>query len=333
MKAETAGIPRIRSRRLVRLGVALTIAAAALAGAGAAWLGWSRPDADRVWNDAEADVRAGRWQNARAGLRRLERLRKPTAQDWMLRAQIATAAEDDAAALEALRHVPEGHPLFPQSLYMTGLIERTHRRLRYAEAAYRKALACEPGLVNARKELIYILGMQIRRREIDAEFKALSRVTPLTHRDLFTWGLTHFVHWGPDSADQIQAFIQADPDDRFSRLALARFLIDQPSGRARVEWALEPLPADDPEALALRVELRLNNGEVEEALGMLARTTESNPALERLRGRAAMMRGDAAGAIRHFQAALSDEPYDRVSIGELGRALLIRGDRAAPAAT
>ena len=40
------------------------------------------------------------------------------------------------------------------------------------------------------------------------------------------------------------------------------------------------------------------------------------------------MRGDTAGAIRHFQAALSDEPYDRVSIAELGKALLLRGDRA-----
>ena len=199
-------------------------------------------------------------------------------------------------------HVPEGHPLFPQSLYMTGLIDARIAASAMPRPPTARLSPASPGLVNARKELIYILGMQIRRREIDAEFKALSRVTPLTHRDLFTWGLTHFVHWGPDSADQIQAFIQADPDDRFSRLALARFLIDQPSGRARVEWALEPLPADDPEALALRVELRLNNGEVEEALGMLARTTESNPALERLRGRAAMMRGDAAGAIRHFQA-------------------------------
>jgi tetratricopeptide (TPR) repeat protein len=331
MKTDTGGLPRIRALRLIGLGLGFVLAAAALTGAGAIWMVRSRPDPEEVWKEAEADIRAERWESARAGLRRLERLRKATGEDWLLRAQIATAAGDDAAGLEALSHVPEDHPLYPQSLYMAGLIERRHLRLRYAEAAYRKALACDPGLVSAHKELIYILGMQSRRRELDAEFRALSRVAPLTHRDLFTWGLTHFVQWGPDSAEQLQSFIEADPEDRFSRLSLAGLLIDQPGERERVEWALKTLPADDPEALAMRIELRLNHGEVEEAMGMLDRTKESNPALERLRGRASLMRGDAAGAIRHFQAALSDEPYDRVSIGELGKALLLRGDRAGAA--
>jgi tetratricopeptide (TPR) repeat protein len=327
MEAATSGKSRVRSRGLARLALAVGLALAALAGAGAIWLGRPRADADQVWNEAEADIRAGRLEKARAGLRRLERLRKATPQDWVLRAQIATAEEDDDAALEALRHVPESDPMFPQSLYMKGLIERRHLRLRDAEAAYRKALSLDPKLIGAHKELIYILGMQNRRRELDAAFKALARVTPLTHRDLFTWGLTHFVHWGPDSADLIQAFVKADPDDRFSRLSLASLLIDQPGERERVEWALEPLPADDPEAQALRVELRLNNGEVEEAVKLLDRETARNPALERLRGRVAMMRGDAVGAIRHFQAAIGDQPYDRVSNSELGKALLLRGDR------
>ncbi len=329
MKTETTGIPRIRAPRLVRRGVAIAIATAVLVGAaGAAWLRWSGGDADQVWMEAEDAVRAGQWEKAQSGLRRLERLRKPTAQDWLLRAQVATAAGDDAAALEALHLVPEDHPLFPQSLYMTGLIERKHLRLRYAEAAYRKALAGDPGLVSAHKELIYILGMQSRRREIDAEFRAMSQVTQLTHRDLFTWGLTHFVLWGPDSSEQLQSFIQADPDDRLSRLALAKLLIDHPGEEARVEWALEPLPADDPEAQALRIELKLDHGQIDEAMRMLAQATGSDPLLERLRGRDAIMRGDSAEAIRHFQAALTDEPYDRVSITELGKALLVRGDRA-----
>ena len=62
---------------------------------------------------------------------------------------------------------------------MTGLIERHRQRLRYAEAAYRQAIRREPGLIQARKELIYILGMQSRRRELDAAFKDLARFAPL----------------------------------------------------------------------------------------------------------------------------------------------------------
>ena len=41
------------------------------------------------------------------------------------------------------------------------------------------------------------------------------------------------------------------------------------------------------------------------------------------------MRGDHKAAIRHFQDALSEEPYDRVSLSELGRALTLRGDKSA----
>ena len=48
-------------------------------------------------------------------------------------------------------------------------------------------LALEPGLIEAHKELVYILGIQSRRREVDAEFHVLARLTPLSHHDLFTW--------------------------------------------------------------------------------------------------------------------------------------------------
>ena len=39
--------------------------------------------------------------------------------------------------------------------------------------------------------------------------------------------------------------------------------------------------------------------------------------------------GDHAAAIRHFREALTDAPYDRVAISELGKALVLAGDRPA----
>ena len=246
-----------------------------------------------------------------------------------VRGEIAAGEGDSRAALEALHHVPEDDALGPEALYMVGLIERKNNRLRHAEAAYRRALARNPKLIKAHKELIYILGMQFRQREVNAEFKALSRLTPLTHHDVYVWCLTHFIVWGPDSAQNLEAFIQADPDDRYSRLALATLLIAQPGQEAKVEQILGPLPHDDPEALALRVELKLNHGRTDEALAILNQTGVKNPHLARLRGRVALMRGDFDAASRYFQDALSDEPYDRVSISELGKALLLKGDRIA----
>jgi tetratricopeptide (TPR) repeat protein len=41
------------------------------------------------------------------------------------------------------------------------------------------------------------------------------------------------------------------------------------------------------------------------------------------------MRGDVAAAIRYFQDALTEEPYDRVAVSELGKALVLAGDKSA----
>ncbi len=212
---------------------------------------------------------------------------------------------------------------------MTGLIERRRGRVRYAEIAYREAIARSPGLLKARKELLYILGMQFRRREVDSEFRSLAQLEPLSQYDLYVWALTHFVTWGPDSAANLQSFIDADPEDRHSRLALATLLLSRPGQEDRVAEVLRPLPPDDPEVLAIRVEQELNRGRVDDASAMIATTQADDPRLARLRGRIALGRGDRAAAARFFRQALTDEPYDRASNAELGKVLLLNGDRAA----
>lgn len=332
--AEAAGpgpsaAPRARVRWKVRAG-GLVVALAALAGGSILLL--SRldfSDPDQVWAQAEGALRGGRLKAAQAALKKLEKLRRPTALDWLLRAQVATGSGRDDEALEALRNVPEHHPMAAQAQLLAGRIERKLHRLRRAEASLRKALEREPGLIEAHKELIFIFGIQLRKREIDTEFKALARLTQLTHHDLFTWGLTHFTDWDPSSATDLQAALETDPGDRHTRLALANLLFDQPEMEARVQKVLEPLPADDPEAAALRIELSLVHGRIEEAIALLERAPRGNPRLARLRGRAALLRNDHVAAIGHFREALSGLPCDRVAICELGKALVLAGDRPA----
>lgn len=313
---------------LRHLAVSLVVVAAASVGA---WYFATRDDPTRLTEQAESDMQAGRWDAARSCVRRLERLRPPTPHDRILRARIAAGAGDEARALEELRGIVDDPEVASQALYMTGLIERRRLRLRFAEAAYRKAIALDPGLIKARKELVYILGMQFRRREVDAEFKALARVAPLSQYDLYVWGLTHFVTWGPDSASNLQSFIDADPEDRYSRLALATLLLTQPGQAARIADVLGPLPQDDPDVIALRAEHELSQGRVDEARRLIEMTGTNDPRLARLRGRIALSRGDRAAAVRYYRQALGDEPYDRVSNSELGKALLVQGEPAGAA--
>jgi predicted Zn-dependent protease len=286
-------------------------------------------DPDRVWAGAEANVRSGRFDLAQRALQRLESQRPPTALDWMLRAQVATGLGHDDLALEALAHVPDPDAMAAQARLLAGRIERTHHRLRRAEASLRAAIAREPSLVEARRELVYIFGIQLRKRELDAEFKSLSRLTQLSHHDLFTWGLTHFTDWDPGITTELEAALEIDPDDRHSRLALANLLLDQPDKEGKVLEILAPMARDDPDAAALRVELNLVHGRVEAAIAGLEEAPRGHPRLARLRGRVALLRADHAAAIRHFREALTGEPYDRVAIAELGKALVLAGDRRA----
>jgi tetratricopeptide (TPR) repeat protein len=127
----------------------------------------------------------------------------------------------------------------------------------------------------------------------------------------------------------LQSFIDADPLDRYSRLALAELLLDAPSAESQVQRALAPLTASDSEATALRIELKLNNGHIGEAIAMLRDAQAAHPRLARIRGRVALLRADHAAAVRHFNDALSHEPYDRVSLAELGKALALQQDQQA----
>ncbi len=319
----------LSARRLARpRGLAVVV----LAGALVFFLLWrARPPADPevLWKIAEAEVNEGRAAPARRGLEQILRLRAPTTADWMLQGQIEVAEDNRQAALGSLARIPDQDPLAAQAAYMIGRIERERDRMRFAEEAYDRAVRLMPGLVPAHREKLYILGMQLRRKEVDAQFKRLSRLTQLNHHDLFTWGLTHFTVWGPDSASELERFIAADPADRASRLALATMLIDQPGEEERVEKVLAPLPDSDPDALTLRAELMLNHNQIDEAVAILEKVTAPSRRMASLKGRIELRKGNAEQAIRDFERALTDEPYDRVTIADLAKALVLKGDRAA----
>jgi tetratricopeptide (TPR) repeat protein len=298
-------------------------------GVGAAWLAArGRTDPDRLWAEAERAFLAGRWDRTRDLLKALGRARPRAPLDWLLEAQLATAEGHFDQALAALARIPDEHPIAGQAHLLAGRIERQRRRLRKAEAAFRRAIAVKPGLIEAHKELIYILGVQSRRREVDAEFHQLARLTRLTHHDLFTWALTHFTHWNPDIVADLDGFIRADPEDRYSRLAVVELLLERPGVESYIETILAPLPKSDPDALALRINLAFNLGRIDQAEALLASAPSNHPRIARIRGEIALRRRDLDAAIRHFRAALSGEPYDRVSPMQLAQALRLKGDQA-----
>ena len=171
---------------------------------------------------------------------------------------------------------------------LAGQTELRRSRVRYAEEWLIAATRLDPRLVQAHRELIYIYATQLRRAELNAEFTALSELTELSFDNAFHWGLLRSNSWEPGKEiEGLSRYIEADPRDRWSRLALAENY--RRMGRTDdAEQTLAGLPSGEPEVIDLLARIALDRQATEKAERLLANGPKDDPLLARLRGRLAL---------------------------------------------
>ncbi len=249
--------------------------------------------------------------------------------DRMLRAQVQLAMGRIPEALSDLRSVPDEDGMAARARFQEGQIELRRNCARAAEAAFLRALARDPKLIEARRQLIYIYGMQMRRRELQAQFEALSELTPLTFEQVRLWCLTRMSDWDPREVEGVLAsFVAADPEDRASRLALAD-TYRRLARRDEAERTLAELPLSDPDARVIRIRMAQERGDDRTLESLLEAGPDDHAGLARFRGRQALGRRDLAAASRYFRIVLDAEPTDRETLYNLATALVLTGDMAA----
>jgi tetratricopeptide (TPR) repeat protein len=280
---------------------------------------------------AETDFREGRIAESDAALESLASLRRPTARDLLLLAEVRRSQGRPDEAIAALDQVPDLDPLAPQAQLLLGRIERRRGRARKAEASFLRALKGDPNLLAARRELINIYGLQLRRREIHEQFLAVSDKAGLNFQDLVIWMHIHALNWDEAEVAELESFLRADPDDRFTRLALAEVALTRSESMGKIAGWLAPLPPDDRDAQALRAGLALETGHLDEATSILASGPEDHPGLERMRGRLAMIRKDYPVAAEHLRKALAAGADERGVAYLLGQCLKLSGNPSAAA--
>jgi tetratricopeptide (TPR) repeat protein len=216
-----------------------------------------------------------------------------------------------------------------QARLLAGQLELRRDRARVAEEAFRAAMRIDPALIQAHRELIYIYGVQLRRAELNAEFLALSKLTDLTFKNVFNWCMLRNNSWEPGEAiPLLERFVAADPEDRWSRLALAENdlrlgLLDD------AESAVAGLAPEDPQALVIRIRVALDAQDEQRGERLLALGRSGDPELARFRGRLALSRRDARSALRAFRIAYAADPENRDAIYGLLNALVMVGDQEA----
>jgi Flp pilus assembly protein TadD len=288
--------------------------------------GCAREDPEAVWTEARRAFEARQFGRAEALMERVGKLREATPEDHTLRAQLLMARDKNEEALAELKAVPDSHRLASQARLQSGQLELRRNRARLAEGYFREAIRLDPKLAAAHRELIYILGYELRRAELNAEFRALSECEPLRYDQAFLWCLSRGLVWEPaEAAEKLELFVAADPDDRQARLARAE-MHRRLARYADVEQGLAPLGDDDPEARSIRVELALDKGDESKAESLLAGGPRVHLGLALLRGRMAIARGEDKAAVAAFRDALAAEPNNRDAIFGLAHALQRVGD-------
>jgi Flp pilus assembly protein TadD len=283
--------------------------------------GCLRQDPQKLWEEAVRAFQARQFDQADAAMERLAKLRPATPEDHLMRAQLLMARDKIDDALAELAAVPDDHPRGPQARLQAGQLELRRDRARLAEEHFRHAIRLDPKLCRAHGELIYILGYELRRRELSEQFRELNACEPLTFEQVFTWCLTRGVVWEPgEAAAQLARFVAADPEDRQARIALAEML-RRLSRFDEAEATLGPLGADDGDARAVRVQIALDRGDEKVAETLLEGGPRAHVGLALLRGRRAIARHEDKAAVAAFREAVAAEPNNRDAIFGLAHAL------------
>ena len=267
-----------------------------------------RPGADpaKIRLLANQAAQAGRWDQVET---HLDRLSDPNPGDFLLRAIAANKLKQPDRAEEALRRIPADGPLAAQAALWKGRLELSRFRARPMEQALRRALELDPKLVEAQRLLIYLHGTQGRRKELLKRFAALAETSPLSFELINHWCISHNDIFSEPLKlkTDLEKFLAADPDDRWSRIALAtneRIL----GHLDRADEILSYLPDSDAEGLACRVEVAFDRGDYPLVERLLASGPRDHAQLARLRGRLALRQGDRAAALVHYRLSDALEP-------------------------
>jgi tetratricopeptide (TPR) repeat protein len=216
------------------------------------------------------------------------------------------ARNETDPALAHLSHIPDDHYMAAQARLLAGQLELRRDRLRVAEESLLEAIRLDPGLVQAHRELIYIYGMQLRRGELSREFLALSKLVDLAFENAFHWCLLRNNSWEPgEVVVSLRQFLEADPTDRWSRLALAENY-RRMGLTAEAEKTLEDLPRDDREANVIRVQIAVDRQDSARAFELMALSPADDVPLARLRQ--ALARRDLKSAQKYFRIAYAADP-------------------------
>lgn len=282
----------------------------------------STTDPARLREEARQNAIEGRWTDVEKRLRQIE---EPSADDYHLLAIASQSRGADEEALEFLAKIPRSSPPGAQAAVLQGQIALQRGRARQAESAWLEALDLDPSLTSARKGLVRIYSLQLRREEQLRQLAILATGSAPRLDLILNWCISRGEIVKPSEAvPYLEEFVAADPDDWQSKISLADALRRQ----AQLESAKELLasvPENPPPARAIRARLSLDCGDLDETSRLLDEGPVDDATLALLRARLALLKKDAMAAVKHARLADTARPDDLETLFVLSQALRLAG--------
>jgi len=291
------------------------------------WFSAGTQAPETIYEKALAQVEANRFDEATLTLGKLLRVRSKTPLDHGLWARVAMAANRNDEALTELSAIPDDHGLGSWARLRRGQLLRLQYRFRAAEEQFQAAIKIAPHLPEPRRELIYILGIQLRRTQLHDQFRSLARLATLSPKEVWVWCMVRdLAWWVPDEQIPIlEKALAADPGDTFSRMALAEVF----RRTAQPDKALAELEKVQPQtvsAIVNKAEILIERDGPESAARLLESVPTDAPAAAPMRGRLALVSGDAEVAVQQLELAEKTAPGRREVVSNLARAYALAGD-------
>lgn len=191
-----------------------------------------------------------------------------------------------------------------------------------AEAQFRRALDSDPQAITAHKRLGYLLGIEGRRWESLPHLFAVLRSDKFSLDELLQLG-DHATAVG--SAEELEAFLAAAPDDPLPLLGKARLALLRNQPETAKRW-LKQVLAKAPNQIEAQAELGqllLANADPELGAWLAedAPSAEQHPDVWMTRGLWAKQRGDQHGAARCFWEAIKRDPVHQSATYQLSLTL------------
>jgi tetratricopeptide (TPR) repeat protein len=280
---------------------------------------------------ARAAADEGKWQLAAQELRIVLKLDPESAAACLMLADVTFRAGRIQEALQAVRRVPSRSANGVPARLLEGTLLIMVGEASRAEAVLNECLALDSTSIEARRRLVFLYGIELRREELRRVLWELHALGATEATDLVLLSGSTFIVWNAkEIMGTIERFAEADPQHVPARIALGYYRRRQNDfdGARRDLFEACRLAPTDCEAHVALLDCLFDQDDLDEASRILSRVPNEwheDGRLLYFRGRMAERAGEFERAIQWYRDAIAMDPDHRESRYHVGQLLLQAG--------